>query len=112
MALDPDELVDLAVFARVVERGSITDAARELHIAKSAVSKRVSALEARLGVQLLRRTSRRLELTREGVEFAGHCARMLEAARAARDSVAPSGTTLRGRVRLSAPVTFSQMHLG
>lgn len=111
MALDPDDLVDLALFARVVEQRSISGAARELKIVKSAVSRRVSALEARLGVQLLRRTSRRLELTPEGEEFAAHCARMLEAARAAKDAVATAGTALRGRIRMSAPVTFTQMHL-
>lgn len=111
MALDPDDLVDLALFARVVEQRSFSAAARDLRIVKSAVSRRVAALEERLGVQLLRRTSRKVELTPEGARFAEHCVQMLSSARAAKDTVATAGKTLRGGIRISAPVTLSQMHL-
>jgi DNA-binding transcriptional LysR family regulator len=111
MALDPDDLVDLALYARVVQHRSFSSAARDLHIAKSAVSRRISSLESRLGLQLLRRTSRKLELTPDGERFAEHCQQMVASARAAKEAVVQSGTALRGRIRISAPVTFSQMHL-
>jgi DNA-binding transcriptional LysR family regulator len=111
MAFDLEQLVDLALFARVVELRSFTSAAAQSGIAKSAVSRRITLLERRLGVQLLRRSTRRLALTREGARFYEHCAKLLGNARAAEESVATAGQAVRGSLRISAPVTFSQMHL-
>ena len=68
---------DLEAFIAVVESGSFTAAAERLDVAKSAVSRRVTALEERLGVQLLRRTTRRLNLTETGKSFYEHSARIL-----------------------------------
>ena len=68
---------DLEAFIAVVEAGSFTAAAERLDTAKSAVSRRVTALEERLGVQLLRRTTRRLNLTETGRSFYEHSARIL-----------------------------------
>lgn len=111
MAFDLDRIVDLALFARVVESRSFTEAARRSGIAKSAVSRRISLLEQRLGVQLLRRTTRSLFVTAEGARFYEHCAQVLASARAAEGSIAGAEAVARGRVRVSAPVTFAQMHL-
>lgn len=111
MAFDLEQLVDLALFARVVDARSFSEAARRSGIAKSAVSRRVALLESRLGVQLLRRTTRSLQVTAEGARFYEHCARLLASAQAAEDAVAGAETSLRGEVRISAPVTFAQMHL-
>jgi DNA-binding transcriptional LysR family regulator len=111
VAFDLERLVDLALFARVVEGRSFTAAAALSGIAKSAVSRRIALLEGRLGVQLLRRTTRRLSVTPEGARFYEHCARVLESARAAEQAVAGAEKVVRGSIRVSAPVTFSQMFL-
>jgi DNA-binding transcriptional LysR family regulator len=104
-------LPSLAVFAEVVEHRSFTAAARATGIAKSAVSKRVAALESRLGVRLLNRSTRRLSLTDEGVRFYEHCAAMLRAAKAAEEALVGAGREAAGVLRITAPVTFSQMYL-
>ncbi|UJR86445.1 LysR family transcriptional regulator [Sandaracinus amylolyticus] len=111
MSFDLDRLSSLALFARVVQLRSFTAAAEQSGIAKSAVSARISELERRLGVQLLRRSTRKLALTDEGVRFYEHCARVLESADAAEASVAAASADLRGTLRVSAPIAFAQMHL-
>ncbi|WP_163014404.1 LysR family transcriptional regulator, partial [Pseudomonas viridiflava] len=60
---------DLSFFQQVATRGSLTEVARHLGLSLPAVSKRLSQLEARLGVQLLQRTTRRLSLTPEGTLY-------------------------------------------
>lgn len=111
MAFDLDRIASYALFARVVRMQSFTAAASQSGIAKSAVSTRIRELEERLGVQLLRRTTRKLALTEEGVRFYEHCARVLESAEAAEVAIAGAGDAVRGTIRVGAPVTFSQMHL-
>jgi DNA-binding transcriptional LysR family regulator len=101
----------MAVFAQVVQQRSFSAAARQVGIAKSAVSKRVAALEERLGVRLLNRTTRKLALTEDGLRYYEHCAALLAAAAAAEDAVAGSSQVARGPIRINAPVTFSQMYL-
>jgi DNA-binding transcriptional LysR family regulator len=66
MAATPDEILALIFFARVVEAKSSTGAAAKLGVSKSVVSARVAALEERLGVRLLQRTTRKLSLTPDG----------------------------------------------
>ena len=111
MDFDLKHVVDLALFARLVDARSFSEAARRSGIAKSAVSRRIALLEARLGVQLLRRTTRSLQLTADGARFYEHCAQVAAAARAAEDAVSAASSAVRGTIRVSAPVTFSQMHL-
>src|SRR6516225_3254028 len=74
------ELRHLRTFAAVAERRSFTRAAEDLHVAQQAVSQQVKALERSLGVTLLRRTPRRVELTAEGAVFLPDCRRVLAAA--------------------------------
>lgn len=105
-----DELVSLALFARVVHHRSISAAAREAGLAKSAVSRRVAQLEQRLGVRLLQRSTRRLSATEEGLRLYEHCAALVSAADAASSSLGETGA-VHGTVRLDAPVTFAQTYL-
>jgi DNA-binding transcriptional LysR family regulator len=106
-----DDLPSMALFARVAQLHSFSAAARASGIAKSAVSKRVTLLERRLGVRLLTRTTRSLSLTEDGLRYYQHCAALLAAASAAEESVVGSRQRPVGRIRLNAPVTFSQIYL-
>ncbi len=72
-----EDLNEIAIYARVVERKSFSAAAKEMHLSPSVVSKRVTALEERLGVQLLNRSTRRLSLTEAGKQFYNRCSRAL-----------------------------------
>jgi DNA-binding transcriptional LysR family regulator len=107
-----DALGSLALFARVVELRSFSAAARASGIAKSVVSRRVGQLEERFGVQLLRRTTRKLSLTGDGLRLYEHASRLVAAAAEAEASMASAASPEQGSVRIGAPVTFAQMHLG
>lgn len=102
---------DLQAFAAVVEAGSFTAAADRLGIAKSAISRRISALEERLGVQLLRRTTRRLNLTESGRSFYEHSARILADLDEAESAVAQQHGELRGTLRVALPLSFGVRHM-
>ena len=71
-----DRLRSMEVFARVADAGSFSEAARRLGLSKSVVSRHVIALETRLGVRLLNRTTRRLSLTEVGAAYHEWCARI------------------------------------
>ena len=101
-----DRFEDLQTFVAVVEAGSFTAAADRLDTAKSAVSRRVSSLEERLGVQLLRRTTRRLNLTDSGRSFYEHSARILADLEEAESAVAQEHGELRGILRIALPLSF------
>jgi DNA-binding transcriptional LysR family regulator len=105
-------LEDIQAFMRVVEAGSISAAAERLGIAKSAVSRRLSDLEKHLGVQLLRRTTRRLNLTDTGRSFYDRCQRILADLEEAEAAVSEAHGTLQGRLRVAAPLSFGVSHLG
>jgi DNA-binding transcriptional LysR family regulator len=102
---------ELAAFVAVVETGSFTRAAERLGSAKSAVSRRVSALEERLGVQLLRRTTRRLSLTDTGQSFYEHGARILADLDEAESAVLQEHGELRGMLRIALPLSFGVRHM-
>ncbi|TBU73191.1 LysR substrate-binding domain-containing protein [Phytopseudomonas daroniae] len=102
---------DLSFFQQVATRGSLTEVARHLGLSLPAVSKRLSQLEARLGVQLLQRTTRRLSLTPEGAQYlegGRPILRQLEELESALDS---RQATLRGRLRINATLGFGRRHL-
>lgn len=105
-------LEDMETFARVVEAGSISGAADRMGIAKSAVSRRLSDLESRLGVQLFRRTTRRLDLTDSGRGFYERCLTILSDVDEAEDAVSQAHGTLRGRLHVAVPMSFGLLHLG
>ena len=102
---------DLAALVAVVETGSFTQAGERLGIAKSAISRRISALESRLGVELLRRTTRRLDLTDTGRAFYERSARLLADLDEAEAAAAQSHGELRGKLRVALPVSFGVRHV-
>lgn len=106
-----DRFDELQVFVAVVETGSFTAAADRLDIAKSAVSRRVSALEERLGVQLLRRSTRRLNLTDTGQSFYEHSARILADLDEAEAAATQEHGELRGTLRVALPLSFGVRHM-
>ena len=105
------QLESMALFARVVEAGGFSAAARELGLSKGAVSKRVARLEDRLGVRLLNRTTRRLSLSEAGEAFYAGCRRMVSEAEAAERAVTHLAAAPRGTLRVNAPMSFGQLHL-
>ena len=107
-----DNLTDVAVFVRVVERGSFTLAADELAISRAAASKYVSRLEERLGARLLQRTTRRLSLTEAGATLFEASRGALERIEEAEGAVAQFQAKPRGRLRVSAPMSYGILHLG
>ncbi len=104
MGASLDDLVAMTVFARVVEAHSFSGAATRLGLSKSAVSTRVSALERRLGVRLLNRTTRSLSLTQEGARLYERCTQLLAVADEASDLLGNVSTLPEGTVRVAAPV--------
>lgn len=106
------DLNDMWYFAEVVDRGGFAAASRSLGIPKSRLSRRVAELEARLGVRLLQRTTRRLSLTAVGEMFHRHCVALREEAVAAEQAVDQSRTEPRGTIRVACPVTLAQTTIG
>jgi DNA-binding transcriptional LysR family regulator len=104
-------LEDMALFARIVERGSLSAAARELGLSKSLVSRRLGRLEDRLGARLVNRTTRRLALTDIGREFNERARRVLLEADEAEACARDASTELNRRLRITAPVSFGHLHL-
>ena len=107
-----DNLTDIAVFVRVVERGSFTLAADDLAISRAAASKYVSRLEERLGARLMQRTTRRLSLTEAGAALFEASRGALERIEEAESAIARFQSEPRGRLRVSAPMSFGVLHLG
>jgi DNA-binding transcriptional LysR family regulator len=100
-----------AVFARVGETGSFTRAARELGLSKATVSKQVAQLERELGAALIARTTRRVGLTEAGERILRRAQRMLEEREAAREEAGEARSAPRGRLKVSAPLSFGVMYL-
>lgn len=106
------ELLDeMVVFARVVDSGGFTAAARALGLTNSAVSRSVARLEAQLGARLLNRTTRSVSLTELGAEVYPGCARLAQTAREVQALAGHYALTPQGRVRLSAPTVFGEVWL-
>ena len=101
-------LDDFYYFAKVVEHGGYAPAARALGIPKSRLSRHVSALEARLGVRLVNRSTRRFVVTEVGQEVQRHAAAMLAEAEAAVEAVEFARAEPRGIVRVACPVALAQ----
>lgn len=106
-----DRFTDIETFVAVVESGSFSAAAERLGAAKSAVSRRVSGLESRLGVKLLNRTTRKLSLTDSGRAFFERAGRILADLEEAEQAISDADCALRGRIRIAAPLSFGIEHL-
>ena len=107
-----DRFDAMQAFARVVETGSYTAAAEQLEISRALASKLVQALEDQLGVRLLHRTTRRLSLTEAGQNYYQRVAEILAQLAEAEAEAAELQLEPRGRLRVSAPMSFSILHLG
>lgn len=106
-----DRLAAMETFVRVVDTGSFSAAARQLRIGQPAVSKAVAQLEQRLGSQLLLRSSRGLSTTEAGLHFYERARRVIEAAEEAEHAARGAAASLTGRLRFSAAVTFTRLHI-
>lgn len=102
------DLNDMLYFAEVVDKGGFAAAGRALGVPKSKLSRRVAELEARLGVRLLQRTTRKLSMTAAGELYHRHCVGMREEAEAAEEAVRVVQTEPRGTIRVACPVTLAQ----
>lgn len=103
-----DDLNAIPVFVTVVESGNFASAAAILHVTRSAVGKTIARLEARLGVALFQRTTRRQLLTEEGEQFYLQCREALERIREAEETLQRGKDEVQGRLRVSLPVLFGQ----
>lgn len=106
-----DRFEDLRAFVQVVESGNLTKAADVLQVATSAVSRRVKDLEARLGTQLLQRTTRKMRLTAAGETFHARAVEILQALEEAEAQAGDHQRALTGPLRIAAPLSFGQRHL-
>lgn len=98
----------LAVFVQASQAGSVAGAARRLRISPLTAARRLSALEADLGVRLLHRTTRAISLTPDGETFLPHAVEVLEAEEAARESVRPTASGVSGLLRITTSDAFGR----
>lgn len=106
-----DKLKQLESFVAVVARGSLTAAAKAEGVAPAIMGRRLDALEERLGVKLLVRTTRRITLTHEGSAFLEDCQRLLADLANAEASVSAGGVKASGHLRITAPAGFGRRHV-
>ena len=106
-----DKLKQLESFVSVVARGSLTAAAKAEGVAPAVMGRRLDALEERLGVKLLVRTTRRIALTHEGSAFLEDCQRLLADLSDAEASVSAGGVKASGHLRITAPAGFGRRHV-
>jgi DNA-binding transcriptional LysR family regulator len=106
-----DRLKLIESFALVAAKGSLTAAAQADGVAPAVMGRRIDALEAHLGVKLLVRTTRRLNLTHEGTAFLEDCQRLLADLASAEAAVSAGGLKASGHLRITAPAGFGRRHV-
>jgi DNA-binding transcriptional LysR family regulator len=106
-----DRFKQLETFVAVATRGSLSAAAQAEGVAPAVIGRRIDALEERLGVKLLVRTTRRITLTFEGSAFLEDCQRILNDFQNAEASVSLGGVKASGHLRVTAPAGFGRAHL-
>ena len=106
-----DKLKQLESFVSVATRGSLTAAANAEGVAPAIMGRRLDALEERLGVKLLIRTTRRITLTHEGSAFLEDCQRIIADVTNAEASVSAGGVKAAGHLRITAPAGFGRRHV-
>ncbi|WP_397412164.1 LysR family transcriptional regulator [Polaromonas sp.] len=105
------KLKQMESFVSVATRGSLTAAANAEGVAPAIMGRRLDALEERLGVKLLVRTTRRISLTHEGSAFLEDCQRLLADVANAEASVSAGGVKASGHLRITAPAGFGRRHV-
>jgi DNA-binding transcriptional LysR family regulator len=103
---------DMRIFCQVMDSGSFTAAADQLGLSKQFVSRRLMQLEARLGVRLLNRSTRRLDVTPLGQTYYESAMRLLNDVEHMEQGIAGQTSEPRGTLRVSAPLSFAMAHLG
>ena len=101
----------ISTFVDVVAKGSLSGAARAEGIAPAMIGRRLDALEQRLGVKLLQRTTRKLVLTNEGTAFLEDCQRILGELEDAESAVSEGSAKASGHLLISAPAGFGRQHV-
>jgi len=108
--MDMETLKRMAIFSRVVDAGGFSAAARQIGLAKSAVSKHVMELERHIGVKLLNRTTRQFSLTEAGNLYYQACSRIVAEAVDATSSISGLSEQLTGSLRVSCPMALGHEH--
>ena len=106
-----DKFKQIETFVSVIQHGSMTAAAQVEGVAPAIIGRRLDALEERLGVKLLVRTTRRMALTHEGSSFLEDCQRLLTDWANSEASVSAGGVKASGHMRLTAPAGFGRRHV-
>lgn len=106
-----DQFKQISTFVDVVGKGNLSAAARAEGVAPAMISRRLDALEARLGVKLLQRTTRKIALTHEGTAFLESCQRILADLENAEAAVAERSAAASGHLSISAPAGFGRQHI-
>ena len=105
------QLEDMHIFLRVVEAGSITKAAEQMNIAKSAVSKRLALLEHKLGIKLINRTTRKSSITEAGQRYYQRSKLILDEVEELNSQTSSSKRALEGMLNIAVPLSFGLSHL-
>ncbi|RCS58036.1 LysR family transcriptional regulator [Parvibium lacunae] len=106
-----DKFKQLETFVAVATKGGLSAAAKLENVAPAIIGRRIDALEARLGIKLLIRTTRRVTLTQEGQAFLENCERILQDLDTAENAVALGSVQAGGQIKLSAPGGFGRQHV-
>jgi DNA-binding transcriptional LysR family regulator len=106
-----DALQEMAIFSKVVAAGSLSGAARDLGLSPALISRRLAALEARLGVRLVNRTTRSLNLTVEGTRYYESCTRVLADIEEADAEVSAGRIEPQGALKVALPASFGHLHV-
>ena len=106
-----DDLTELRTFERILARGSLSAAARDLGVSLAVVSKRLTSLEKRVGQRLINRTTRKLSATDEGLVLKLHVERLLEELAEAEERLLSGRDEPHGMLRVSAPVSIGRNYL-
>ena len=104
-------LRDIALFVEVVNTRSFSRAAPNLNMPPSTLSRRISGLEQEIGLRLLNRTTRKVEVTEAGAAYFGRCAHLVDEARVAHEDLAETVNVGRGTLRLSCTADFACVYL-
>lgn len=106
-----DRLDAMSMFVRVAEMGSFSAVAAQADVARSVVTRQITALESHLGSKLIARTTRRLSLTAAGAAYLEKCREILSLVEEAETGLADERRAPRGLIRLSVPLSFGIRHL-
>lgn len=107
-----DRLTGIEVFVRAAATGGLSAAARDMNMSPAMAAKHLNALEARLGVTLAHRTTRRLSLTEAGIVYLGKAEQILSDLHEAEAEASARTLSVEGLLRVSAPAAFGALHLG